>query len=205
MTTLHEYVHAQLDEPQSLDVIGLGAAEREYDNRWLYEMNRDFSRVEGLEEVNDYWLGFEGDERDYAIEGDVFQQDFSDDILDSEASLLVAPRPIIYRGAAIEDDSYTSNYVKFGELAKTDLDAVLMRQVGEDFQNVPDHLEYEDMAEHFREAFQKKALSMGEMNASDMASMVQNQPGISATYLDWATEEEEAILVTENQRTTSTL
>ncbi len=200
MTTLQEFVYSEMDEPDSLDIVGLGPAEREEDNQWLYDMNGRFSSVEGLNQVDDYWLGFEQDERDYDIEGDVFEQEFYDDILQGDASMLVAPRPSIYRGAAAQDNSYTSNYVRFGELVNTGLDSVMMREVGEDFDNMPGHLEYGDMAENFRNAFQKKQRSMQEMDPSDMANIVQNQPGIRATHIDWETQDEQIIFVTEKQR-----
>jgi hypothetical protein len=200
MTTLQEFVYSEIDEPDSLDIIGLGPAEREEDNQWLYEMADDFSEVEGLNRVNDYWLGLEQDDRSYDIEGDVFEQDFYDDVLDGDASMLVAPKPSIYRGTATDDESYTSNYVRFGRLVHTDLDAVLMRQVGKDFENMAHHLEYDDMAKNFRNGFQKKAQSMQEMQPSDMANVVQNQPEVRATHLDWSTEDEQIILATEHQK-----
>lgn len=200
MTTLQEFVYSEIDEPDSLDIVGLGPAEREQDNQWLYEMTDDFSGVDGLNQVNDYWLGFEEDKRSYDIEGDVFEQDFYDNVLDGDAAMLVAPKPSIYRGTATEDNSYTSNYIQLGELVHTDLDAVMMRQVGEDFDNMTHHLEYGDMAENFRNGFQKKAQSMQEMEPSDMANIVQNQPEVHATHLDWSTEDEQIIFVTEEQR-----
>lgn len=64
-------------------------------------MNRNFYRLEGVGEVEDYWLGFEDDPtREYDITGDVFEEDFSDEVLDSDVSVLVAPKPSVYRGAA---------------------------------------------------------------------------------------------------------
>lgn len=200
MTTLQEFVYSEMDEPDSLDVVGLGPADREEDNQWLYDMTDGFSEVNGLDQVNDYWLGFEEDDRDYDIEGDVFEQDFYDESLKGDASLLVAPKPSIYRGAAIEDNSYTSNYIRFAELVHTGLDAVLMRQVGEDFDNMAHHLEFSDMAENFRNGFQKKAQSMQEMEPSDMANIVQNQPEVHATHLEWETKDEQIILATGKQR-----
>ncbi|MFQ3308389.1 MAG: hypothetical protein ACI977_000623 [Candidatus Nanohaloarchaea archaeon] len=204
MTTFHEFVYSELGEPDSLDIVGLGPAEREYDNQWLYEMNRNFSRIDSLDQASDYWLGFEQDDRDYDIEGDVFEQDFYDAILDGDAAILVAPKPTIYRGSATEDNSYTSNYVELGELAKTGLDAVLMRKIDEGFEALT-HLEYKDMADNFREGFQKKERSMQEMEPRDMANVVQNQPDIQATHLNWTTQDEEVILVTESQKPLSTL
>lgn len=189
MTTLWGYVHSELDEPETMDVIGVGAADREYDNQWLYRMNRNFSDIQGLEEVSDYWLGFEDDPtREYDITGDVFEYDFSDELLDSDASILVAPKPSVYRGAASEEKSHVGNYLRFTETAHKEIDAVLMREVGKDFENFPKHLEYDDMAQNFREPFRKKQRSMQEMTAGDIANILQLEPGIQATQINWEPE-----------------
>lgn len=199
MTTLWDYVHSELDEPETMDLVGLGAADREYNNQWLYRMNRNFSRLEGMEEVEDYWLGFEDDPtREYDITGDVFEEDFSDQVLDSDVSVLVAPKPSVYRGAASDEKSHVGNYLRFAETADREIDAVLMREVRKDFENFPKHLEYGEMAQNFREPFQKKQLSMQEMTAADMANILQMEPGIKATQINWQPEnfpDEEMVLL----------
>lgn len=203
MVTLYEFVYNELDQPESVDLVGLGAGQSEHDNQWLYRMNRGFSETEGVESVEDYWLGLENDiTRDYDITGDVFKQDFEIDTLDSEASLLVVPKPSIYRPTDDFANSYVQNYEDLSDLVNTELDGVLMREVDRDIKSFPIDSEYEKLAENFREGFRKKPKSMVDLGPEDMANMLNGQRGISATSINWQpdTNYEQMILVKERER-----
>jgi len=200
MVTLYEFVYDELDQPESIDLVGLGAGQSEYDNQWLYRMNRGFSETEGVESVDDYWLGLEDDPiRDYDISGDVFKQDFEADTLSSEASLLVVPKPSIYRPVDNFANSYVQNYEDLSDLVNTELDGVLMREVDRDINSFGIENEYERLADNFREGFQKKPKSMIDVGPEDMANMLNCQKGVSATSIKWQpnTYGEQMILVKE--------
>lgn len=200
MVTLYEFVYDELGQPESIDLVGLGAGQSENDNQWLYRMNRGFSETEGVESVEDYWLGLENDiTREYDITGDVFKQDFETDILDSEASLLVVPKPSIYRPTDEIGNSYVQNYEDLSGLVNTELDGVLMREVDRDIESAPLHAEYEKLAQNFREGFRKKSKSMVDIGPEEMANMLTHQDGISATNINWQPEagSEQMILVKE--------
>lgn len=203
MVTLYEFVYDELDQPESIDLVGLGASQLESDNQWLYRMNQGFSEVNGVENVEDYWLGLENDvTRDYDIVGDVFEQDFETDILDSDASLLVVPKPSIYRPTDNFTNSYVQNYEDLSGLVNTELDGVLMREVDTDIENMPLEAEYEKLAQNFREGFRKKPKSMIDIGPEEMANMLNGQHGISATSINWQPDAgyEQMILVKEMER-----
>lgn len=200
MVTLYEFVYDELEQPESIDIVGLGAGQSENDNQWLYRMNQGFSEVENVDHVEDYWLGLENDStRDYDITGDVFKQDFETDILESEASLLIVPKPSIYRPVDEFTDSYVQNYEDLSGLVNTELDGVLMREVDRDIESFPVDAEYEKLAENFREGFQKKPKSVVGIEPQDMANMLTYQEGVSATSINWQpdTYGEQMILVKE--------
>ncbi len=200
MVTLYEFVYEELDHPESIDIVGIGAGQSEKDNQWLYRMNRGFSETEGVDSVEDYWLGLENDPvRDYDITGDVFKQDFETDILESEASLLIVPKPSIYRSTDEIGNSYVQNYEDLSGLVNTELAGVLMREVDRDIESVPLQSEYEKLAQSFRESFRKKPKSMIDIDPEDMANMLNCQRGISATSINWQPEAgyEQMILVKE--------
>jgi hypothetical protein len=203
MTTLYEFLYQELDQPETVDLVGIGAADDEYRNQWLYRMNHGLSDIEGVESVEDYWLGFEEDSSmDYDITGDVFQQGFDEGVLDSEASLLVVPKPSIYRPRDDDAASYISNYEDLSELAHAEIDGVLMRQVAKDINAIPSRLEYEQIAQNFREAVRKKPEVMTEFNTDDIANMLTVQSGVSATSINWKpgqSTREEMILVKGNE------
>ena len=203
MVTLYEFIYDELDQPDSLDLVGLGAAQSEYDNQWLYRMNKGFSELNGVESVYDYWLGLENDvTRNFDIVGDVFTHDFETDFLSSDSALLVVPKPSIYRKSGDFSNSFLQKYQDLSSLVNTELDGVLMREVETDVDSYPVDSEYERLAENFREGFKKKPESMVDIGPEEIANMINCQRGISATNINWSPESyrEQMILVKEREK-----
>lgn len=179
MTTLWDFVADSL-ETDSADVIGVGASQDEYHNQWLYRAEK------GLEDagmnVSKYWLGFENDPaRDYDIKGDVFLQDFENEKLASEASLLVAPTPSIYRGAT-EDFTYFSNYIEMADLVDTELDMVVMTEVDRDLEYNVLLTDKRGVSENFGPMMENKRFPVEDLNARDLADII-NMNGAKATHI----------------------
>jgi len=134
-------------------------------------MNKGFSKTEGIDSVEDYWLGLENDPvREYDIVGDIFQQDFETDILESEASILVVPKPGIYRPQDGGDESYTRRYQDISGLVNTEIDGVLMREVGKDIDSCNIKAEYKEILENFRDGY--KPESGRPIEPDDIANML---------------------------------
>jgi len=184
MVTLYEFVYDELNQPESIDLVGLGAGQEEKDNQWLYRMNKGFSKTEGIDSVEDYWLGLENDPvREYDIVGDIFQQDFETDILESEASILVVPKPGIYRPQDGGDESYTRRYQDISGLVNTEIDGVLMREVGKDIDSCNIKAEYKEILENFRDGY--KPESGRPIEPDDIANMLAADNTLSPTSINW--------------------
>ena len=186
MTTLWEFISDNL-ETDSADLIGLGASQDEYHNQWLYKAEKGLSDA-GMN-VSSYWLGLENDPvRDYDITGDVFLQDFDHDMLDLEASVLVAPRPSIYRGAT-QDFAYVSNYIDMAGLVDEELDMVVMTEVERDIWHNIHVADREDISEYFGSRMENKGFPMEDLQARDLADII-NRNGKEATHVQRKNGEE---------------
>lgn len=198
MTTLYEFVYDELDQPESIDIIGVGVSPDHAQNQWLYRMNRGFSEVEGVHSVVDYWLGLEDDPQDYDLRGDVLAGDFDTDQLDSETSLLVTPRPSIYRSENTDGGSYVANYKDLSDNVESLVDGVLMREVGRDFQNIPKKFDYDEIMSSFGFNYVNKKVPLDEFGNQEVANMLTHRDGILARGINWeppTARNEEMVLV----------
>lgn len=198
MVTLYEFVYDELDQPESIDLVGLGAGQSENDNHWLYRMNRGFSETDGVESVEDYWLGLEDDPVDYDLRGDILSGDIETDQLQSEASILVVPKPSIYRSEHSDMKSYVANYKDISDKVKTHVDGVLMREVGRDFENIPTEFEYDEIMREFRGNLTNKKVPLNEFGSDEVANMLMHRDGLLARGINWEPENslnEEMVLV----------
>lgn len=190
MSVVWEYIAEEL-EAETADLIGVGASQREYDNQWLYRTSRGLSEA-GID-TKDYWIGINGCEaRDYDITGNVFQQSFEQDFLGSEASILVAPRPSIYRGNG--DHTYASNYTSMAGLVEESLDMVLMREVGQDINSNVFSTEKSGFSDYFP-VLEDFKFPLEEIEPSDLANIVKRSTGLETIHIHSQRLDEEMILV----------
>lgn len=189
MSGVWDYIADELDA-ESVDLIGVGASREEHDNQWFYRTSKGLSDA-GVEPV-EHWLGYQKEHRDYDLTGNLFEISYDNSSLQSEASILVAPRPSIYGG----NGSYNhfSNYTSMARLVEEDLDTVIMCEVGKDIERKVFETDKEDVSQYFIE-LDGTEFPLDELEAFDLADIIKRDTGLDATHIRSERLDEEMILV----------
>lgn len=131
MQDFYDFLYGELDQPDSLALVGTGKSHDEQRNKWIYDQAAQF-RSYGAD-VETGWLGIPGqNDIEYDIVENAFQWD-GQESLDMDRTLFRVPKPGVLRyNPDNPKNDPLENYVSIAQAIEKDVDAALMTEVHED-------------------------------------------------------------------------